>query len=126
MKRRSFNYDLPESEILDLTEEVCENDKTWERWVSPADVLLPVVVVVSEGPGNFCPILFRAVMVRLKCCATLVCCPCSKQVCLFLPVRRPRSYGMKEVNKQKRLSGPGMETADTPGVTAGGGKWPSR
>ena len=36
------------------------------------------------------------------------------------------SYGMKEVNKQKRLSGPGMETADTPGVTAGGGKWPSR
>ncbi len=33
---------------------------------------------------------------------------------------------MKEVHKQKRLSGPGMDTSDIPGVTAGGGKWPSR
>ncbi len=33
MKRPSFQFDLPESEILDLTEEICENDKTWERFV---------------------------------------------------------------------------------------------
>ena len=26
----------------------------------------------------------------------------------------------------KRLSGPGTEAADVPGVMAGGGKWPSR
>ena len=33
---------------------------------------------------------------------------------------------MKEVNKVPRLSGPGLETVDVPGVTALGGKWPGR
>ena len=36
------------------------------------------------------------------------------------------SYGSKEIKKVRRLSGPGMDTATIPGVTAGGGKWPSR
>lgn len=31
MKRQSLKYDLPEYEIIDVTEEVCESDKTWER-----------------------------------------------------------------------------------------------
>ena len=35
-------------------------------------------------------------------------------------------YGLKEVNGVPHLSGPGLETADTPGVTALGGKWPGR
>ncbi|ELU07451.1 hypothetical protein CAPTEDRAFT_226465 [Capitella teleta] len=35
-------------------------------------------------------------------------------------------YGIKEIKKVKRLSGPGMEHFETPGVTAGGGKWPAR
>ena len=33
---------------------------------------------------------------------------------------------MKQVDKQNRISGPGLETSDVPGVTAGGGKWPAR
>jgi len=33
---------------------------------------------------------------------------------------------MKEVNRIPRLAGPGLETMDTPGVTALGGKWPGR
>ena len=33
MKRPSLNYNLAESDILDLTEEVCDNDKTWERYI---------------------------------------------------------------------------------------------
>lgn len=36
------------------------------------------------------------------------------------------SYGVKEVRGVKRLSGEGLETADEPGVIAGGGKWPGR
>ena len=36
------------------------------------------------------------------------------------------SYGVKEVKRVKRLTGPGAEAADVPGVTAGGGKWPAR
>ncbi|KAK3610691.1 hypothetical protein CHS0354_028079 [Potamilus streckersoni] len=36
------------------------------------------------------------------------------------------NYGVKEVNKIKRLSGPGLETKDVPGVMEGGGKWPVR
>lgn len=35
-------------------------------------------------------------------------------------------YGIKDVNGQKRLSGPGLETADVPGIMQGGGKWPNR
>ncbi|WAQ97552.1 MZB1-like protein [Mya arenaria] len=37
-----------------------------------------------------------------------------------------RNYGVKEVKKVKRLSGPGLETAESPGIMAGGGKWPER
>ena len=36
------------------------------------------------------------------------------------------SYGIKEVNGVHHLSGVGLPTYDTPGVIAGGGKWPSR
>ncbi|XP_052815312.1 marginal zone B- and B1-cell-specific protein-like [Mya arenaria] len=36
------------------------------------------------------------------------------------------NYGVKEVKKVKRLSGPGLETAESPGIMAGGGKWPER
>lgn len=36
------------------------------------------------------------------------------------------SYGVKEVRKVTRLSGPGLETSEVPGVTASGGKWPHR
>ncbi|XP_041363243.1 marginal zone B- and B1-cell-specific protein-like [Gigantopelta aegis] len=36
------------------------------------------------------------------------------------------SIGVKEVNGRKRLSGPGLETKDIPGVMQGGGKWPYR
>ena len=36
------------------------------------------------------------------------------------------SYGMKEVQKKHRLSGEGLPTADIPGITAGGGRWPAR
>lgn len=36
------------------------------------------------------------------------------------------SYGVKEVQKVQRLTGPGAEYSDVPGVTAGGGKWPER
>lgn len=35
-------------------------------------------------------------------------------------------YGMKEVKKVKRLSGPGLETEESPGIMQGGGKWPER
>ncbi|OWF42206.1 marginal zone B- and B1-cell-specific protein-like [Mizuhopecten yessoensis] len=35
-------------------------------------------------------------------------------------------YGIKEVDGQKRLSGPGLETADIPGIMQGGGRWPNR
>ncbi|XP_064594860.1 marginal zone B- and B1-cell-specific protein-like [Liolophura sinensis] len=35
-------------------------------------------------------------------------------------------YGVKEVNKVMRLSGPGLETNGLPGVTQSGGKWPHR
>ncbi|CAD5124402.1 DgyrCDS12687 [Dimorphilus gyrociliatus] len=36
------------------------------------------------------------------------------------------NYGIKEINKVKRLSGPGTDAADSPGVMQGGGKWPGR
>lgn len=36
------------------------------------------------------------------------------------------SYGIKEIDKVKRLSGPGTDAADQPGVMQGGGKWPGR
>ena len=36
------------------------------------------------------------------------------------------SYGLKQVKGVNRISGDGLETADTPGVLAGGGKWPGR
>ncbi|KAL4240186.1 Marginal zone B [Mactra antiquata] len=36
------------------------------------------------------------------------------------------NYGVKEVRKVKRLSGPGLEAADEPGIMAGGGRWPAR
>ncbi|XP_019620268.1 PREDICTED: marginal zone B- and B1-cell-specific protein-like [Branchiostoma belcheri] len=35
-------------------------------------------------------------------------------------------YGIKEVDGLKRLSGPGLETKEVPGVMQGGGKWPYR
>ncbi|XP_033738265.1 marginal zone B- and B1-cell-specific protein-like [Pecten maximus] len=35
-------------------------------------------------------------------------------------------YGIKEVDGRKRLSGPGLETADIPGIMQGGGRWPNR
>lgn len=35
-------------------------------------------------------------------------------------------YGIKEVEGINRLSGPGFETNDVPGVMQGGGKWPFR
>ena len=34
MKRKSLNYNLPESDILDLTEELCGDVKTWEKYIS--------------------------------------------------------------------------------------------
>ncbi|CAH1795509.1 unnamed protein product [Owenia fusiformis] len=45
-----------------------------------------------------------------------------EQVCQY----KYDDYGVKEVNRVKRLSGPGLETADIPGVMQGGGKWPAR
>ncbi|XP_071952860.1 marginal zone B- and B1-cell-specific protein-like [Antedon mediterranea] len=36
------------------------------------------------------------------------------------------NVGVKEIKGIPRLSGPGLETADVPGVMAGGGKWPGR
>ncbi|XP_046359843.1 marginal zone B- and B1-cell-specific protein-like [Haliotis rufescens] len=36
------------------------------------------------------------------------------------------SCGVKDIKGVKRLSGPGLETADVPGVMQGGGKWPGR
>lgn len=65
-KRPSLNYNIPESDLIDLTDVICSDDKTWE------------------------------------------------------------GYGVKEVKKVTRLSGPGLETADIPGITASGGKWPRR
>ena len=35
-------------------------------------------------------------------------------------------YGVKEVDKVHRLSGPGLETDKARGMLQGGGKWPSR
>ncbi|XP_060591490.1 marginal zone B- and B1-cell-specific protein-like [Ruditapes philippinarum] len=35
-------------------------------------------------------------------------------------------YGVKEVKKVKRLSGPGLEAEESPGIMQGGGKWPER
>jgi len=35
-------------------------------------------------------------------------------------------YGIKEVKGINRLSGPGLETKDSPGMLSGGGKWPGR
>nr|XP_039270181.1 marginal zone B- and B1-cell-specific protein-like [Styela clava] len=35
-------------------------------------------------------------------------------------------YGIKEVEGVNRLSGPGFETSDIPGIMQGGGKWPFR
>lgn len=66
-KRPSLKYNIKESELLDMTEELCIDTKgIWQ------------------------------------------------------------GYGMKEVKKVKRISGKGTEVADTPGITAGGGKWPAR
>ena len=50
---------------------------------------------------------------------------------LILPFKNiskiiPYRYGIKEVKKVKRLSGPGLDTEDVPGVMQGGGKWPQR
>ncbi|KAK3091920.1 hypothetical protein FSP39_023738 [Pinctada imbricata] len=36
------------------------------------------------------------------------------------------SYGVKEIDGVKRLTGPGTETADAPGIMQGGGRWPNR
>ncbi|KAH3867831.1 marginal zone B- and B1-cell-specific protein-like [Dreissena polymorpha] len=36
------------------------------------------------------------------------------------------TYGVKDVKKVKRLSGPGLEAENVPGIMAGGGKWPNR
>merc|ERR1719300_2046791 len=36
------------------------------------------------------------------------------------------SYGIKDVEKKRRLSGDGLETKDVPGILQGGGKWPGR
>ncbi|XP_060084966.1 marginal zone B- and B1-cell-specific protein-like [Ylistrum balloti] len=35
-------------------------------------------------------------------------------------------YGIKDVDGKKRLSGPGLDTADIPGIMQGGGRWPNR
>lgn len=29
-KRRSLNYNIPESDLIDLTETICADQKTWE------------------------------------------------------------------------------------------------
>jgi len=65
-KHKSLKYNLPESEVLDITEALCPNRDLWQ------------------------------------------------------------AYGIKEVKKVKHLSGPGLETEDIPGITAGGGQWPRR
>ena len=36
------------------------------------------------------------------------------------------SYGLKTVHGVNRLSGPGLEAKDFPGMMQGGGKWPGR
>ena len=36
------------------------------------------------------------------------------------------SYGIKTVKGVNRLSGPGLEAKDFPGMMQGGGKWPGR
>ncbi|XP_077999365.1 marginal zone B- and B1-cell-specific protein-like [Glandiceps talaboti] len=36
------------------------------------------------------------------------------------------NIGLKEIDGVKRLSGPGLDTKDVPGVMQGGGKWPHR
>lgn len=36
------------------------------------------------------------------------------------------SYGLKDVEGVHRLTGPGLEADDLPGVVSGGGKWPKR
>ncbi|XP_033643734.1 marginal zone B- and B1-cell-specific protein-like [Asterias rubens] len=36
------------------------------------------------------------------------------------------SIGIKEIKGVKRLSGPGLDTKDVPGIMQGGGKWPGR
>jgi len=41
--------------------------------------------------------------------------------CVFL-----YSYGIKSVKGINRLSGPGLETQDFPGLLSGGGRWPGR
>eukprot|EP00658_Telonema_sp_P-2_P022260 TRINITY_DN18897_c0_g1_i4.p2 TRINITY_DN18897_c0_g1~~TRINITY_DN18897_c0_g1_i4.p2 ORF type:complete len:175 (+),score=43.94 TRINITY_DN18897_c0_g1_i4:193-717(+) len=35
-------------------------------------------------------------------------------------------YGVKAVNGRNRLSGPGLESSDKPGILMGGSKWPGR
>ena len=35
-------------------------------------------------------------------------------------------YGLKTYNGENRLSGPGLEAADEPGMMQGGGRWPYR
>ncbi|KAI0233720.1 hypothetical protein LSAT2_016052 [Lamellibrachia satsuma] len=62
---KMYKYSLPESEILDLAEKICDS-KTYE------------------------------------------------------------SYGLKLVDDKKRLTGPGTEVENRPGVMQGGGKWPIR
>ncbi|XP_019637267.1 PREDICTED: marginal zone B- and B1-cell-specific protein-like [Branchiostoma belcheri] len=37
-----------------------------------------------------------------------------------------KDTGVKDVEGVKRLSGPGLETKEVPGVTASGHKWPQR
>ncbi|KAK7475200.1 hypothetical protein BaRGS_00033601 [Batillaria attramentaria] len=39
---------------------------------------------------------------------------------------RYQEYGVKDINGQRRLSGPGLETKDVPGIMQGGGRWPHR
>ncbi|XP_002737512.1 marginal zone B- and B1-cell-specific protein-like [Saccoglossus kowalevskii] len=36
------------------------------------------------------------------------------------------NVGVKEIEGVKRLSGPGLETSEVPGIMQGGGKWPYR
>ena len=45
---------------------------------------------------------------------------------LFASHTPTHRYGIKQVKGEQRLTGPGAEASDVPGVTAGGGKWPQR
>lgn len=42
------------------------------------------------------------------------------------PVCPPHSYGVQELNGEKRLTGPGLQSQQPLSVTMTGGPWPSR